>query len=165
GLTLSVHAAPFKGTPKEASLALTVEMDGSQIQFAPQPNSLLTDTLELSFFALSEEGKAQKGTRLSTNLVLRPESYERMKATGLRFNARTPLAPGRYQLRVGARDPVGNTAGTVFYDVLVPDFSRDPLMMSGLLLTSPTAPEVLTPQHDPIAERLLGAPATSRRVF
>src|SRR5204863_4602634 len=88
GLTLSVHAAPFKGTPKEASLALTVEMDGGQIRFAPQPNSLLTDTLELSFFALNEEGKAQKGTRLSTNLVLRPESYERMKATGLRFNAR-----------------------------------------------------------------------------
>ena len=51
--------------------------------------------------------------------------------------------------------------GTVFYDVVVPDFSKDPLMMSGLLLSSlpgRTSPDVLTPQRDPVAEKLLGAP-------
>jgi len=53
----------------------------------------------------------------------------------------------------------------VFYDVRVPDFTAEPLMMSGLLLSSPGAPDGLTPQPDPIVERLLGAPATSRRVF
>ena len=165
GLTLSVQAVPFKSTPKEASMALAVELDGSQLQFAQQPNALFADTLELSFFALNEEGKAQRGTRLALNLAVRPETYERMKALGLRVNARTALAPGRYQLRIGARDPLGNKAGTVFYDVRVPDFTKDPLMMSGLLLASPAAPEVLTPQHDPIGEKLLGAPATSRREF
>src|SRR5205823_6215802 len=115
GLTLTVHAVPFKNAPKEASLALTVEIDGAQLQFAPKPDALLTDTLELSFFALNEDGKPQKGTRMAANLVVRPETYERVKALGLRFNLRTALAPGRYQLRVGARDPVGNRAGTVFY--------------------------------------------------
>ena len=165
GLTLSVQAVPFKSTPKDASIALTVELDGNQLQFAQQPNALFADTLELSFFALNEDGKPQKGTRMAANLTVRPDTYQRIKTLGLRFNVRTTLAPGRYQLRVGARDPIGNKAGTVFYDVRVPDFTRDPLMMSGLLLSSPTAPEVLTPQRDPIAERLLGAPATSRRVF
>ena len=82
---------------------------------------------------------------MAANLVVRPETYERVKALGLRFNLRTTLAPGRYQLRVGARDPVGNTAGTVFYDVRVPDFTRDPLMMSGLMLSSPMGPEMLMP--------------------
>jgi len=165
GLTLSVHAAPFKGAQKEASVVLTVELDGQQLEFAPQPNSLLTDTLELSFFALSDEGKPQKGTRTAVNLSVLPETYQRLKRLGLRFNARTPLAPGRYQLRLGARDPNGNKSGTVFYDVRVPDFTAEPLMMSGLLLSSPGAPDGLTPQPDPVVERLLGAPATSRRVF
>jgi len=167
GLTFSVHAAPFRSTPKEASLALTVEMAGSQLQFAPQANALLTDTIELSFFALSDQGKPQKGTRMDANLVLKPETYERVKTQGLRFNVRTPLAPGRYQLRVGARDPVANREGTVFYDVRVPDFTKDPLMMSGLLLASAAsdASEMLTARRDPMTERLLGAAATSRRVF
>lgn len=41
-------------------------------------------------------------------------------------------------------------------------------MMSGLLLSAlpaAAAADVLTPQRDPAAEKLLGAPATSRRAF
>jgi hypothetical protein len=37
--------------------------------------------------------------------------------------------------------------------------------MSGLLLSSTSAPEVLTVQHDAVAEKLLGAPPTGRREF
>jgi len=121
----------------------------------------------VSFFALNEDARAQRGTRAALNLAIRPETLQRVKSLGVRLNSRTALAPGRYQLRVGARNPVSGKAGTVFYDVVVPDFTSAPLMMSGLLLsvieTAETA--VLTPQRDPIAEKLLGAPATSRRAF
>jgi hypothetical protein len=71
-------------------------------------------------------------------------------------------------MRIGARDPNTGKSGTVFYDVVVPDFAKEPLMMSGLLLSSsPATPatDVLTPQRDPASEKLLGAPATSRRDF
>jgi VWFA-related protein len=165
GLSLTVQAVPFRSTPREASVALTVELNGSQLQFAQQPNSLFADALEVSFFPLNEEGKPQRGTRMALNLAVRPDTYERMKMLGLRINGRTSLAPGRYQLRMGARDPIGGKTGTVFYDVTVPDFTRNPLMMSGLLLSSSSAPQVLTAQHDPVAEKLLGAPPTSRREF
>ena len=167
GLTLSVHAASFRSSAKDASVALTVELDGAPLEFAAQPNGLLSDTLEVSFFALNDDARAQRGTRAALNLAVRPETYQRIKALGVRLNSRTALAPGRYQLRVGARNPAGGKSGTVFYDVLVPDFTSAPLMMSGLLLsaieTESTA--VLTPQRDPMAEKLLGAPATSRRAF
>jgi VWFA-related protein len=168
GLTLSVQAAPFKGSAKEASVALTIELDGAPLEFAPQANGLFADTLEVSFFALNEDARAQRGTRAALNLAVRPETYQRVKAQGVRLNSRTAMAPGRYQLRVGARNPVSGKTGTVFYDVVVPDFSKEPLMMSGLLLSARSADgavEVLTPQRDPAAEKLLGAPATSRRSF
>jgi VWFA-related protein len=167
GLTLSVQAAPFKGAAKDASVALTVELDGAQLEFAQQPNGLFADTLEVSFFALNEDARAQRGTRAALNLAVRPDTYQRVKTQGVRLNSRTAMAPGRYQIRVGARNPVSGRSGTVFYDVVVPDFTREPLMMSGLLLSSisPAASEVLTPQRDPAAEKLLGAPATTRRTF
>jgi len=167
GLTLSVHAAPFRSSAKDASVALTVELDGAPLEFAAQPNGLLADTLEVSFFALNDDARAQRGTRAALNLAVRPETYQRIKALGVRLNSRTALAPGRYQLRVGARNPAGGKTGTVFYDVEVPDYTKEPLMMSGLLVSAieTAATAVLTPQRDPMAEKLLGAPATSRRAF
>jgi hypothetical protein len=38
GLTLSVQAVPFKATAKEASVAMTVELDGAVLELAAQPN-------------------------------------------------------------------------------------------------------------------------------
>ena len=168
GLTLSVQAVPFKSTAKEASVALTVELDGAALELAQQANGLFADTLEVSFFALNDDSRAQRGTRAALNLAVRPDTYQRVRTLGLRFNSRTTMPAGRYQLRVGARNPVSGKTGTVFYDVVVPDFSKDPLMTSGLLVSSlpgPTSPDVLTPQRDPVSEKLLGAPPTSRRTF
>ena len=165
GFVLESQVVPLRNTPKEASVAVTIELDGSQLQFAPQANSLLADSLEVSFFALSDGGKPQRGTRSALNLAVKPETYQRMKTFGIRVNARTPLAPGRYQLRIGARDPITGKSGTVFNDVIVPDFSKNPVMMSGLLLTSTNAAQVLTVQRDPTIEKILGGSATSRREF
>jgi hypothetical protein len=38
-------------------------------------------------------------------------------------------------------------------------------MMSGALLSSSNAAEVFTPQHDPVAEKVLGTPPTTSRAF
>jgi VWFA-related protein len=164
GLTLSVQAVPFKGV-KQPDVALTVELDGHALEFAPQANGLLTDTVEMSYFALNDDGRPQRGTRAALNLAVKPETYKRLKALGLRLNSRTPMAPGRYQLRVGARDPQTGRTGTVFADVTVPDFASRPLMLSGLLLASAEGQAVLTAQRDPVAEKLLGAAPTTQREF
>jgi len=165
-LPLTVQAAAFRNTPAEASVAITVEVDGSRLTFAP-PNSksLLTDNLELSLFSLSAAGKAQRGYRSELNLGVLPATLERIKTYGVRAHQRIPLAPGRYQIRVAVRESVGGQAGSVFYDLQVPDFRKDPIMVSGLLLTSVAAQQTLTAQHDAEAEKLLPAPATTRRDF
>ena len=166
GLTLSAQAVAFRGSAKQADVAITVELEGRALEFAPQPNGLVADSIEVSFFALNDDGRAQRGTRSALNLAVRPETYQRIKETGLRLNARTPLAPGRYQLRIGARDPNTGRAGTVFYDLEVPDFSARQVTMSRALIAAATGgPDMLTAQRDPSAEKLLGAPPTSRREF
>ncbi len=165
GLTLAVNAIAFKGPARQADVAFTVELDGRDFEFAQQPNGLFADNIEVSFFALNDDGRPQRGTRAALNLAVRPDTYQRMKALGVRLNSRAPLAPGRYQLRVGARDPLTGKAGTVFTDLTVPDFTERPLMMSGVLVSSAEAQAVFTPQRDPVTEKLLGAPATTLREF
>jgi VWFA-related protein len=166
GVTLSVQAAPFKNKPKEASVALAVEIDASRLRFEPAANGAFHDDLELSFFALDDKGKPHEATAYNLNLTLKPDTYERVKAQGLRVNPRIALAPGRYQLRIGAREAGAGELGSVFYDVDVPDFTKGGITMSGLLVTATSSRLLLTPEPDAaVPAGLLPGPATSRREF
>lgn len=167
GVTVSVQAAPFKNKPKEASVALAIEIDPARLRFAPVAgNNTVHDDLELSFFVLDDKGKPHEGTHYNLNLTLRPDTYDRVKAMGLRVNPRMALAPGRYQLRVGVRESGAGELGSVFYDLDVPDFTKSGLAMSGLLLTAASSRLLLTPEPDAtVPAALLPGPATSRRDF
>ena len=137
GSNFTVQAAPFKNTQKEASVALAIEIDGDRLPYAPpDEKGMVANKIELSFFGVNDLGKALAGTRSVLDLTLRPETRERVKANGVRVNPRINLPPGRYQLRIGAREAVGGLTGSVFYDLEVPDFRKEKLMMGGLLLTA-----------------------------
>ena len=69
-------------------------------------------------------------------LNLRPETKAIVEQTGLRALSRVELPPGRYQLRVAANELSSKAVGTVLYDLDVPDFTKAPLTMSGVALTS-----------------------------
>ena len=166
GLTFSVQAAAFKGaTDKQASVALAIEIDGGKLQFTPQKSAVFTDKIELSFFSVDEHAKPQAGTRSELDLTLRPETYQRVKAQGVRLNPRITLAPGRYQMRLGVRESGAGALGSVFYDLQIPDFSKEPLMTSGLLITATSAQAMPTAQADAVVAKALPGPATSRREF
>ena len=166
GLAFTVHAAPFKHPEEDASVALAIEFDGEPFPFATDDNGgVATNTIELSFFGINEDGKAQRSTRSQFNLALRPDSFKRVRTGGLRVNPRMTLEPGRYQIRIGAREAIDSRVGTVFYDLQVPDFRKDPLMLSGLLITATSAQAAMTAMPDPDAPKLLPGPATSRRLF
>ncbi len=96
----------------------------------------LARTIELSYYGVNELGKALAGTRTELDATLRPETRERVKAFGVRVNPRINLPPGRYHLRIGAREAVGGLTGSVFYDLEVPDFRKEKLMLGGLLVAS-----------------------------
>ena len=166
GLTLTVAAAPFKNTPKEASVALAIEFDASKLPFTP-PNEkgLFSNKLELSFFSLSDQAKALAGTRTVLDLDLRPETRERVQRHGFRINPRINLPPGRYQVRIGARENVSGQMGTVFYDLEVPDFRKEKLMIGGLLVASAMGQQAPSIQQDPVVAKVLPGAATSKRAF
>ena len=60
---------------------------------------------------------------------------------------------------------MGGQTGSVFYDIDVPDFRKEKLMLGGLLMTTPSVQQTPSIQPDPVVSKLLPAPATSRREF
>jgi VWFA-related protein len=174
GVTLSVQAAPFKNSNKDASIAMAIEVDPQKLNFKPlkvkdksgNEVDVFGNDIELSFFPVNDQGKALGGTRSVVALKLRPQNYQLVKAFGLRLNPRITLQPGRYQVRVGVREAGGGDVGTVFYDLDVPDFTKNDLSISGILLTAATAQFVPTPEPDQtLTKEMLPLPATSRREF
>jgi len=166
GLNFTVQAAPFKNNQKEASVALAIELDGDRLTYsAPDAKGYVANKVELSFYGLNEFGKALAGTHMVLDLTLRPETRERVKTFGVRVNPRITLPPGRYHLRIGAREAVGGLSGSVFYELEVPDFRKEKLMLGGIILASASGQDTPSIQPDPVIAKVMPASATSRREF
>ena len=161
GLTLSVSAAPFD-SPKD-NVAVTVEIVGRNLKFTPD-KGLFTNTVEVSMLPLEARGKAQQGRRSEVKLNLKPQTAQILSATAVRLAPRLTLPPGRYQLRVAAKE-TGGLMGSVFYDLTVPDFTKEKFNMSGVVLTAATAQVTPTAEEDKILKATLPGPPTTRREF
>jgi VWFA-related protein len=161
GLPVKVFAAPFKGVAPNASVAISIELDASQLNFV-EKDGTFNERLEVAYSALDTSGKVFPGSTHSVNLAMKPETFERVKARGFRVLAQMDLPPGRYQLRLAAGN-AGGKVGSVLYDLEVPDFYKSGLTMSGVALTARSAQEVTTIRpKDPLAEMLPGPPTAAR---
>ena len=167
GLGITAFAAAMGGatTPNaKASVLTVVEIDGSALKFK-QDGGLFADNVEIAILAMDETGKIREGVKDTAELKLRPETHEAVVKNGVRMTRRLSLAPGRYQLRIGARESNGGLVGSVMYDLDVPDFSKGDLNMGGVLLTSVSAARVPTASPDPDFKEILPGSPTALREF
>src|SRR5690606_37686027 len=96
---------------------------------------------------------------------IRPEVRAALAGSAIRFLTRLEVPAGRYQARIGLREATGGLTGTVLQDLEVPDFSKEPLSMSGIALTSSRAGQVRTARPDKELEDLLAGPPSAGRTF
>jgi len=161
GVPMKVFAAPFKGTAPNAAVALALEIDVRALDFV-EGNGTFNEQVEVAYTAVNTQGKVFPGERQTATLTLKPDTYERAKARGFRVLSQASLPPGRYQVRVAAGNRTGK-AGSVVYDLEVPDFNKEPLMMSGVAMTSASAAQAPTIKpKDPLADFLPGPPTATR---
>jgi hypothetical protein len=158
GLTMHLFAAPFKGAAPNASVLLGVELLGRDLTLAPNSK------LELSYLAVDAKGKSYGAKTDSLTMNLRPETRARVVQTGFRMLNRMDLPPGRYQLRVAAHD-LGGPVGSVLYNIEIPEYSKLPFSMSGVLLTSLSAASMITARPDEETRTVLPAPPIAQRTF
>jgi len=162
GLTLSMFAAPFKGPAPGATLAIVAQFSGKDLAFI-EKDGKFTNLVDMSYILVDPQGKVVAGNKDTINMGLKPETYKRVMQLGFRLQAKIDVPPGRYSLRLAVHES-GGRVGSVFTDLVVPDFLKEPLTMSGLAVTSATAGQVPTAGESDL-RALLPAPPTTAREF
>jgi hypothetical protein len=168
GLTISAFAAPFKGAGANDAIAMAIEVDGSALKFTNRPDGLFTDDLEIALFAAGADGKIKDGARDVISLTLKPQTYEAVRRGWFRVTRRIQVPPGKYQLRIGARESGAGKLGTVIYDFDAPDFTKGNVTMSGIALASASGSRIPTASPDPGVNEfkdVLPAPPSASRDF
>jgi hypothetical protein len=160
---MSMHAAPFRGTGRNANVMVTVQFAPQSFHFTEKGGEA-HDVLDLTVAAVSVNSKIS-GNDSHVNLDFKPPTRRLVDAAGFRFISQIDLPPGRYQLRVAARSENASTAGSVHYDLDVPDFSDGPLSMSGLVLGSAAVRVVPTGGTFEPLQGVIAAPPTTFRDF
>jgi hypothetical protein len=159
GLGMKVFAAPFKGTAPNASVLIGIELRGKDL------NTAANGRVDLALGAVDTQGKMKASSHDALTLNLRPETKSRVEQNGIRLLDRMNIAPGRYQLRIAARDS-GGSVGSVLYDLEVPDFSKSRIAVSGLVLTSAASiTQVPTARPDEELRTALPGPPVAARTF
>ena len=159
GVPMRVFAAPFKRTGKEATVAIALEIAASKLALVEKDGAYRGE-LEIMFAVTDAKNKRRPVMRHRAAVALKPDTYARVSRSGLRVLSQLTLPEGRYQLRVSAGDAA--LAGSVIYDVTVPDF-RDDFSLSGIALTSARAVDTFTvssPRRIDVG--FPGPPSTSR---
>ena len=164
GIKMRAVAMPFKGTPPNASVALVIEADGRSFNFAEKDGKLVND-FEVSTLAIDSSGKVRGGDRNLVNFALKPENRTRFEETGVRVGTRIQLPPGRYQVRVAARESGSGRLGSLTYDLDVPNLTDAPLAISGIALASASGQRTATAKADEELKAVLPGPAVASRDF
>jgi len=160
-LPLKVFAAAYKGAAPNAAIALALEIDATKLDFV-QKDGIYAEQLQVASAATDARGKVYPGERHTVNLALKPDTWQRATERGFRLITQTNLPPGRYQLRMAVSSKNGK-AGSVLYDLEVPDFYKGPFVMSGVTLTAVSAGLAPTMKvKDPLADFLPGPPTATR---
>jgi hypothetical protein len=160
---MRVFGAAYKGVGRNAAVVLAVEVDAAQLELV-EANGVFTGRMDVGFVATDAKKKITRSPRYTTTFAMKPETHQRFKKNGMRLIMQADLPEGRYQLRVAAGS--ATRAGSVVYDLEVPDFTKTPLILSGVSLTSSAAPEAVTRQlGGDLLSDVLPHPPTASRTF
>jgi VWFA-related protein len=161
-LGMRVTAAAYRGKAKNAAIALVIEFDASKLELV-EKNGIMTADLEVSYLATDAKGKVKPGKRQAGSIGIKKELMPQTLHTGVRLVTKFELPEGRYQLRIALGSIA--RAGSVVYDLEVPDFSAGALTMSNVLLTSTTAQIVVNSKLGEVVATGLPTPPVATRDF
>jgi VWFA-related protein len=163
GLPMAVQAAAFQGSGGRARVMLGLQLAGASFKFV-EKDGKARETVDVSVAAMDAAGKITAANH-TVALDLKPETRKTVEGVGMRVISWIDLAPGRYQIRVATRGVNSGAAGSVFYDLDVPEFAKEPLVLSSLVLTSATANLVPTTGPLELLKDALPGPPTMARAF
>jgi VWFA-related protein len=155
-VTLKATAAAFRIPGGRAGLALAT---GIEQRVLGDAGARVLEQLDVLAAAFSPDGQARGTARQTARVGLRAGTPD---AAAYEILSRIDLPPGQYQIRLAAHSAMTGKTGSVYFDVTVPDFNRDPVQLADLVLS--VTPVTAAAPTD-AAESLIPVIPTSRRTF
>ena len=131
GLSMRATFAPF-AIPGQKKVAVTVALGLRR----PAPAEPTTDRVRVLVHAFDPEGRSRGSRTFDVQVALRATGGGEAKYEAL---ARIDLDPGRYQVRVSAESASLSTTGSVYSELVVPEYRKDPVALSGVILAADPA--------------------------
>ena len=151
-VSLRVTAAPFALAGGKAAVALALGVE--------RPGRIRADDVDVVVNAFTPEGKAVGSVRQSAHLTSAAGAGD---VTVSDLLARLDLPPGRYELRMSAHSASLDKNGSVYADLVVPDFAKEPLSLSGMVLSA--TPGLSAAPKDAFATLLPVVPTSQREFY
>jgi hypothetical protein len=155
GMDLQLVTAPFPSLDVEgAAVVLAIGVK----QEAPKKQGF--QSVDYLVRAFTPEGTPKSGRTQKINVAVHAAEMGADDEYDLLMTL--PVKPGRYEIRASVHNATLDREGSVYGDVVVPDFSKEPLSLSGVIVTAKparvAAPYFATEMVSPIVP-------TTRRVF
>lgn len=111
GLLFYVHPVPAekKGQP----VTVEILVDANTVSFGSGPDFTRNTDLEFQAGAFTSDGKLAGVETQTARADLRPETYQQLMKNGIPVRLQLSLKPGRYMVRVAARDNRNGHIGTL----------------------------------------------------
>jgi len=151
-LPLSAAAAAFRGPGRQAVVVVAGGVDGTA--------GTGDQTADLIVRAFDERSQTRTSRGAwASKIVLRPQ-VSALGAVHYDALTRVDLPPGAYEVRLSMQRAADKVAGGVVTSIVVPDFDREALSVSGIVLGR--LPEAALRRGQPLADVLPFAPTTRR---
>jgi len=129
-VAMQMTAAPF-ATPdkKDATVAIAIALRQPRLALGGR----VVEHVSMIVGAYEPDGRRGPSERLNARVVLKQTEdpfvhYELL--------TRLQMAPGRYQIRVAAESALHAKEGSLHYDVVIPDFTKGDLNLSGVIISA-----------------------------
>lgn len=155
---MRLHALPVPASGSRSRVAISLELTLPTKAMAGEQSERLLDDIRYGVFAVDLKGqKVRESTGSGARIALRPRPGLTALPDQVTYQLalEMELAAGRYQLRAAAISDKLGAGGSVFLPLDVPDFSKQDLAMTDLLIAYADGP------HVPVAR---GAAPVPRRV-
>jgi VWFA-related protein len=161
GVPIRAFAAPFRGTGKNAAIAVTLHTEAGALGLHESANGALQGPIDVRLVATDVSAKVLPQSRQAGTITIPANSRAAVERDGLHVLTKTELKPGRYQLRVAVGSQ--QRGGSVLLDLDVPDFTKKDLAISGLVVRGSEKPAgVFLPKGDPLEALGVRGPTTER---
>jgi VWFA-related protein len=164
-LELRAYAAPFRGASNTRhDIAVVLEL-ASPSFVSTERGKAFADRADVAIVAVEQGERVRLSEQTAARLRLDAAKALALADGRYQMCARLALPPGQYQLRIGVRSERARQTGSVYADLTVPDFTRAPLSLGGLVLDRRAAARPTAIAHADAISRIVPFIPSLRRTF